>query len=97
MKKICPITESIKIIGTKPRLVIIRHLSDGEKGFNELRRVCMISSRTLSINLKYLLNQKILSHRIDNNKNIYFLTEKGKELLPIIKKLGNWGLKWKVC
>ncbi|MBU5689657.1 MAG: helix-turn-helix domain-containing protein [Candidatus Aenigmatarchaeota archaeon] len=97
MKKICPITESIKIIGTKPRLLIIRYLSDSEKSFNDLRRVCMISSRTLSINLKYLLEQKIIDHKSMDNKNIYFLTQKGKELLPIIKKLGNWGLKWKVC
>ena len=97
MKKICPITESIKIIGTKPRLLIIRYLNDNGKSFNDLRKNCSISSRTLSINLKYLLDQNIVGYKKENNKNIYFLTKKGAELIPIINTLGNWGLKWKVC
>ncbi len=97
MKKLCPITESIKIIGTKPRLIIIRYLSDGEKSFNDMRRVCAISSKTLSLNLRYLLKQNIISLKKDSNKNIYFLTKKGKELLPIIQMMGIWGKRWKVC
>ncbi|MBU5688388.1 MAG: helix-turn-helix transcriptional regulator [Candidatus Aenigmarchaeota archaeon] len=97
MKKICPIIESIKIIGTKPRLTIIRHLAESEKSFNELRQVCDMSSKTLSINIKYLLKENIISLKKEKNKHIYILTKKGSELLPILKMIGNWGKKWKIC
>jgi DNA-binding HxlR family transcriptional regulator len=97
MKKLCPIIGSIKIIGTQPRLKIIRHLAEEDKSFNDMRRVCEISSRTLSANIKYLVSQQIINVRKESNKKIYFLTQKGKELLPIIKMLGKWGEKWKVC
>jgi len=97
MKKLCPIIGAIRIIGTQPRLKIIRYLAEGERSFNDMRRVCEISSKTLSINLKYLVSQKIVKVKRESNKKIYFLSEKGKELLPIIKMLGRWGKKWKVC
>jgi len=97
MQKICPIVESIKIVGTKPRLMIIRHLAEGEKSFNDLRKICDMSSKTLSLNLKYLLQQNIVSIKVQGNKHIYFLTKKGSELLPILQMIGNWGKKWKVC
>lgn len=97
MKKFCPIVESIKIVGTKPRLTIIRYLAEGGKSFNELRQVCDMSSKTLSLNLKYLLEENIILIKQEKNKHIYFLTKKGNELLPILKMIGNWGKKWKVC
>lgn len=97
MKKICPIVESIKIIGTKPRLVIIRYLNKNEFSFNEMRKLCDISSRTLSLNLKFLMKNKIVGMKTTKNKNIYFLTKKGKEILPILDAIGRWGKKWRVC
>jgi DNA-binding HxlR family transcriptional regulator len=56
MADVCPIVESIKIIGSKPRLLILRNLDGKEMGFNELKRVSKLSSRTLSLNLQFLLS-----------------------------------------
>ncbi|MFH8080486.1 MAG: helix-turn-helix domain-containing protein [Candidatus Aenigmatarchaeota archaeon] len=97
MEKICPIIESIKMIGTKHRLIIIRMLKDGEKSFNEMKKLCKMSSKTLSINLKYLVECEIVNKRSEGNKNIYFLTQKGKEITPILEMIGEWGKKWKIC
>lgn len=97
MAEICPIVGSIRIIGTKPRLTIIRYLSDGNKCFNDLKRVCKISSKTLSQNLKYLIKVKIVAVKKEKNKHVYFLTKKGEEILPILEMFGKWGKKWKVC
>lgn len=97
MKKICPIVESIKIIGTKPRLVIIRYLGTNELSFNQMKGTCDISSRTLALNLKFLMKQKIVGMKSVKNKNIYFLTKKGREILPMLDRIGKWGKKWKVC
>lgn len=72
-------------------------MAESEKSFNELRQVCDMSSKTLSINIKYLLKENIISLKKEKNKHIYILTKKGSELLPILKMIGNWGKKWKIC
>lgn len=77
--------------------MIIRYLNTNEFSFNEMKDICGISSRTLALNLKFLVKQNIVSMKSIKNKNIYFLTKKGREILPILNNIGEWGKKWKVC
>jgi len=88
--------ESIKIIGTKPRLLIIRYLEGREMGFNQLKRECSLSSRTLALNLKFLLRKGIVSAREEKNRRFYTLTKKGREMVPILHEIGRWGEKWDI-
>lgn len=91
----CPIVESISIIGTKPRLLIIRYLgSSGELGFNDLKKLCSLSSRTLSLNLKFLSSKGIVDVRESKNRRLYFLTKKGIDILPALQEIGDWCKKW---
>ncbi|MBU5537359.1 MAG: helix-turn-helix domain-containing protein [Candidatus Aenigmatarchaeota archaeon] len=96
MSNICPIVESIKIIGSKPRLLILRYLDGKSMGFNQLKRESGLSSRTLSLNLKFLLQHGIIEKNVNGNKSNYSLTRKGKNLYPIIAEIGKWGSKWKI-
>jgi len=96
MSNTCPIVESIKIIGSKPRLLILRHLDGKNMGFNELKRVSKLSSRTLSLNLKFLLTKDVIRKESDENRVKYSLTQKGKDFYPIIAEIGKWGNKWKI-
>lgn len=89
--RLCAITESIQVIGTKPRLLIIRHLSTGEQGFNQLKRNTQLSSRTLALNLQYLMQKGIL--QLDEAKK-YGLTATGAELIPVLEQAGQWAERW---
>jgi len=35
---VCPIVETIKVIGSEAKLLVLRYLFDESKGFNELQR-----------------------------------------------------------
>jgi len=102
MPKLCPTTESIKVIGTMSRLLIIRHLdgdgfsAEGGVGFNQLKKVCKLSSRTLALNLEFLRKREIVSMNKVKNRSYYSLTKRGKELVPILEGIGRWGNKWNI-
>lgn len=89
---LCAITESINVIGTKPRLLIIRHLSLGEQGFNQLKRSTRLSSRTLALNLSFLQEKSIVERRSGK----YALSRSGTELIPVLEAAGQWAQRWDV-
>ncbi|ARM75258.1 winged helix-turn-helix transcriptional regulator [Acidianus manzaensis] len=94
---ICPIVEAINAVGTEARLLVLRYLFDGDKGFNELLRLTKLSSKTLASTLKYLEEKKIIQRNIISTRPFkvsYSLTEKGKDLKPVFDDLRKWGEKW---
>lgn len=97
--RLCAIVETVKIVGTKPRLTILRYLEpdsgkEGGMGFNELARESGLSSRTLSLNLQYLAGKGVVLSRQRMNQKRYYLSKKGAELKPALKEIGDWGMRW---
>jgi len=93
----CPIAKATEIIGEKWTLLIIRELLMGGSRFNELQRgLSLISPTILSRRLDALSEQGlILKKKIPAQKGYeYFPTESCQELLPIIRSLGDWGMRW---
>jgi DNA-binding HxlR family transcriptional regulator len=93
----CPIIEAIKTIVTESRLLVVRHLFAGPKGFNELWRESGINSKTLSLALKFLEQQGIVKREIVSTRPFgvqYSLTPSGLELKPALEALGDWGSRW---
>jgi DNA-binding HxlR family transcriptional regulator len=93
----CPVVGAIKAIVTESRLLIVRHLFTGPKGFNELLRVSGINSKTLSAALKFLEEYGIVNRKIVSTRPFlvqYSLTQAGLELKPALEAFGNWGSKW---
>ena len=93
----CPVVGAIKSIVTESRLLVVRHLFTGPKGFNELLRVSGINSKTLSATLKFLEEYGIVERKIMSTRPFlvqYSLTQAGLELKSALEALGNWGAKW---
>jgi DNA-binding HxlR family transcriptional regulator len=93
----CPIIEAIKTIVTESRLLVIRHLFAGPKGFNELWRESGINSKTLSLTLKFLEQQGIVNRSVVSTRPFtvqYSLTTCGMGLKPALEAFGDWGSKW---
>ena len=93
----CPIAKSTEIIGEKWTLLIIRELLMGGVRFNELHRgLSLISPTILSKRLETLSKHGlVLKKKIPGQRGYeYFPTQSCKELLPIIRSLGDWGMSW---
>ncbi len=96
----CPIEKTMSVIGGKWTFIILRELFYGTRRFGELQRSLEgISPRTLSLRLKELEGEGIISRTIYSEippHVEYFLTEKGLTLRPIFEAMKEWGNSWDV-
>lgn len=93
----CPIAKATEVIGEKWSLLVIRELLMGGRRFNELQRgLSLISPTMLSRRLNSLAeNGLVIKKKIPGQKGFeYFPTKSCQELLPIIRRIGYWGLRW---
>ena len=92
------IAQASTILGNKWTALLLRDLATGTKRFCELERsLTGISPRTLSQRLDDLVDNKIISKHVFNEgapHTEYSLTDKGKDLLPILKQMAHWGAKY---
>lgn len=93
----CPVAKSLEVLGERWTLLIVRELLMGGNRFNELQRgLNLISPTILTKRLNELTEAGIvLRKKIPGQRGYeYFLTEMGKELLPVVKSVGEWGMRW---
>lgn len=94
----CPAMESITKVGNELRLGVISCLLDQPMRYNELLRAAAgIDSRSLSRVLTYLGAEKIVERVVLDTRPFmvqYSLTEKGKQLKPVVESLRIWGERW---
>ncbi len=94
----CPVCCTAEIIAGKWTLLVIRDLSDRSRRFCELERsLDGISPRTLSLRLRLLEEHGILDRHTYPEvppRVEYELTEKGRELIPLITAMRSYGERW---
>lgn len=94
----CPINYALEMFGDKWSLLIIRDiLYLGKKTYGEfLESDEGIATNILANRLAELEQKGILAkkpHEKDKRKEVYLLTEKGLDLIPIMLELANWSFK----
>lgn len=96
--KLYPCTTSVTMdyIGGKWKMVILYHLKDTARRYNELRKVMpMVTERTLSLQLKQLEDDGIVKRVVYTTKPPlrvdYSLTDFGKTLIPLLEMISGWG------
>lgn len=92
------IASTMQIIGNKWTALILRDLFGGPKRFCELEKtVGNINPRTLSQRLDDLEAHGIITKASFAEvppRTEYTLTEKGEDLLPVLKQMARWGTKY---
>ncbi|MFD3445963.1 winged helix-turn-helix transcriptional regulator [Microbacteriaceae bacterium 4G12] len=92
----CPVEAAVEVIGGKWKGVILYHLLDGTKRFNELKRLnTNITQRMLTLQLRELEADGIVHREVYREvppKVEYSLTEVGQTLRPIILLMREWGI-----
>src|SRR5690349_11823539 len=93
-----PDARALDLVGDKWTLLIVRDLAAGPRRFVELQRVLPgISTEQLRSRLNRMVADGLLTRqryrevppRVD-----YELTERARELMPVLGALGRWGFDW---
>ncbi|CAM4482871.1 winged helix-turn-helix transcriptional regulator [Paenibacillus typhae] len=96
--KACPVEFTLDVIGGKWKGVLLYHLMDGTKRFNEFRRICPgITQRMLTLQLRELEEDGVVHREVYQQvppKVEYSLTEFGRTLIPIIRLMRDWGVTY---
>ncbi len=77
--------------------VILYTLMEGPTRFNTLQNMTSISSKMLSLRLKHLEEEEIITRRVYPETPVrieYVLTNKGKALKPVVDTIQLWADKW---
>lgn len=95
----CPVATAVALVGGKWKLLILRNLRSRPWRFNELQRDLEgISQKVLTDSLRQMMDDSLV-YRQDYQelppRVEYGLTDLGKEMLPIIDALANFGNYYK--
>jgi DNA-binding HxlR family transcriptional regulator len=93
----CSIARTVGIVGERWTPLVLRDLFAGMTRFEDIRRDLGIASNVLAARLDDLERQGIVDRRQYQTMPVrheYVLTEKGRDLYPVIATLLAWGDKW---
>jgi DNA-binding HxlR family transcriptional regulator len=97
----CPVGCCAEVISGKWTILVIRDLADSSRRFSELERsLSGISPRTLSIRLRALEDCGVVERHTYPEvppRVEYTLTEKGRDLIPLIEQMREYGRRWLVA
>ena len=95
----CPIETTLKMLGCKWKVLIIRELLDGTKRFGELKKAVVgITQKVLTSKLREMEELGLLERKIYPQippKVEYTLTDIGYSLRPVLDSLKGWGKDYK--
>ncbi|ANE45691.1 ArsR family transcriptional regulator [Paenibacillus swuensis] len=91
----CPVEITLDVIGGKWKGLLLYHLIDGTKRFNEFRKLePNMTQRMVTLQLRELERDGIIHREVYKEippKVEYSLTEFGRTLEPIILLMKDWG------
>ena len=97
----CPVATAVALIGGKWKLLILRNLKSCPWRFNELQRdLDGISQKVLTDSLRQMIRDGLVCRHDFQEMPLkveYGLTELGKQMLPIIDALAEFGSYYKAA
>ncbi len=93
----CSLPAALEAVGERWSFLILRGVFNGLHHFEEFQSTLGIARNILSNRLARLVEHQILEREpdpSDRRKIAYRLTEKGRELLPVLIALRQWGERW---
>lgn len=95
----CSIAAALEAVGERWSFLILRGAFNGLHHFEEFQSTLGIARNILANRLARMVENNILERvpdPADRRKVSYRLTEKGRDLLPVLLSLRQWGERW-VC
>lgn len=92
----CLAARTLETVGDRWSLLIVRDLLAGPRRFSDLQRLLTnVTAKWLTIRLRQLENEGIATRdQQPGRREVWYdLTEKGRDLAPVVEALLAWGLK----
>lgn len=93
----CVIARTMDVLGEQWTMLIVRDAFFGIRNFDDFQKSLGIARNVLATRLAKLVEADILTRRVseeDRRKVEYRLTQKGRDLFPLIIGLSQWGMKY---
>jgi DNA-binding HxlR family transcriptional regulator len=93
----CCLPAALEAVGERWSFLILRGVFNGLHHFEEFQSTLGIARNILSNRLARMVEHEILKREpdpADRRKVAYRLTDKGRELLPVLIALRQWGERW---
>ncbi len=93
----CGISAMLEVVGERWSFLILRGAFNGLHHFEEFQGTLGIARNILSNRLARLVGHDVLRRDpdpADRRKVAYRLTERGRELLPVLIAMRQWGERW---
>ncbi|MEH6350636.1 winged helix-turn-helix transcriptional regulator [Pseudomonas sp. 3JA] len=90
----CPVARTLNVIGDRWSLMIIRDAFDDIRRFSEFQKSLGVAKNILASRLKALVEAGVLDIRPASDGSAYkeyVLTDKGREIFPVVVSLRQWG------
>src|SRR5436190_21491264 len=94
----CPIDRTLQVVGSRSAFLLLREAFYGSTRFDDLVRLTGFTEAVAAKRLKELVAHGLLERRPyrepgQRTRHEYVLTERGRDLLPALLALGQWGRK----
>lgn len=93
----CSIAQALEVVGEWWTLLILRDAFLGVRRFEQFQQRLGIARNVLADRLDTLVERGVLERRRYQDRpprDEYVLTDKGRDLLPVIHALREWGDRW---
>jgi DNA-binding HxlR family transcriptional regulator len=93
----CSVAQTLEVVGDWWSLLIVREMFFGVTRFDDIQRRLGIARNTLTDRLNWLCEHGVVTrvpYGDPGNRFEYLLTEKGRDLQPILLAMLAWGDKW---
>lgn len=95
----CPIGKALDVVGTRSAMLIMREAYYGTTRFDDFFARVGITETVAAARLRELTDAELLERRPyrspgQRTRYEYVLTEKGRDLLPVVLGLFEWGAKY---
>ena len=93
----CSIAGALDVVGDKWALLVVREIALGSKRFSDILAGTGAPRERLSARLSALVDAGVLERRPYSDappRSSYHLTAAGRDLLPVLQALLQWGDRW---
>ena len=93
----CPLAKAAEVLGERWTILIVHELLLGTRRYRDFQRaLTRLSPSLLTKRLNQLVDFGLVTRRSEPGQPhpAYELTPAGRELRPIVRGLGRWGMKW---
>jgi DNA-binding HxlR family transcriptional regulator len=93
----CSVAQALEVVGERWTLLVVRDCLLGVTRFDQIQQRLGIARNVLSDRLDLLVEVEVLERRPYQERPVrheYVLTERGRDLWPVVQALQQWGDRW---